>query len=76
MKVGQLKELIKDMPDDVDILKEGPDHSYLVAMAFDDWADYVDGGAWIFEYFGDEHLHGVVNPDDGESEKRRALIVR
>lgn len=71
MKVGELKELLKDLPDEIDVLVMGEDHSYYEAQASDYFAEYfVDRKGNVYhinEYYGDRMM------EDGE--KRRALII-
>lgn len=68
LTVGQLKKLIADLPDNMDVVTPGSDHSYLNASGWVTDTAYDEGYGGHFEYAGDEHMneHEV---------KSRALVI-
>jgi len=54
MKVGKLKELIKDLADDTPILVPSPDHSYFQASCRVGPAELCNGS--YYEYFDDRSM--------------------
>jgi hypothetical protein len=63
MKIGQLKEIIADLDDDMELLTEGNDHSYISL----NWAGAVTAGKIgrdYYEWYGVEHANEEEVPED------------
>lgn len=59
MKVGKLKELLKDVPDDAEVLAPGDDHSFHeIHVYHEDVLFFVDGWIWSEWYRGGEESGG------------------
>lgn len=54
MTVGQLKKRLKDVDDDILVVRSGPDHSYFETYGTLGKAESNEGG--YYEYYGDEHM--------------------
>jgi hypothetical protein len=68
MKVKQLRELIKNLDDNMEILVTGDDHSYRTASAIAESVTLNKKERMYFEFWGKEHLQ------PGE-EETKALVV-
>ena len=68
MNVGQLKKVIENVDDDVEILTSGSDHAMISCFAEVHFVESLPGGCEFFEYFGDEHMAE-------DSDKILALII-
>ena len=54
MTVGQLKKRLKDVDNDVLVVRSGHDHSYCETYGTLGLAESNEGG--YYEYYGDEHM--------------------
>lgn len=55
MNVGQLKERLEGVADDIEVVTPGGDHQYFSCGGGPGFAECWDGCDYI-EYFGDEHM--------------------
>jgi len=53
MNVGQLKALIKYLPDDTLIVRDGGDHSYIIANLYKDTVLVAYNSRHMYEDYGD-----------------------
>lgn len=69
MNIKQLKEIIKDLPDNMKIVMPGSDHNYNVVDARIDTALYSGEDRVYTEDFGDEYY------EKGDGERVRVLVI-
>jgi hypothetical protein len=68
MTIAELKVIIRNLPDDMRVLKNGYDHMYNITHAKVKDIEISSRG-WFYEYFDDDSMFS-------DSTKGRALIIR
>ena len=61
MKISELRKMIKDLPDDWDVMYHASDHGCCHAHYPSDW-NYIGPYGWC--YIDNEHKAIVMNPGD------------
>jgi hypothetical protein len=69
MTAGDLKRLLKDVPDDTPVLTPGQDHSYMVPTAGEAFALLENGKHWT-EYYDETYT-----PETKWDKKFKVFIV-
>lgn len=69
MNLGQLRKLIKDLPDSTEILRPGSDHSYRRADAYASTVLVLDG------HYSEDHGDGVTPEGPDLGRRVKALLI-